>query len=1430
VVAATYDRVSLAFEPNVGQVRGADSERVKFVARQPGCTVFLMATGTTIQLRRRERGPEPDTLPHARGTSRSVNSKPDGLATVQIQLIGADSRSAMFGTDLLPGKTNYLLGKDAAQWRQNVPTYGKVAVRNVYPGIDEVFYGRKGRLEFDFIVHPGADPGAVKLAPQALQRGSQSPRPRVGISADGDLVIKTAGGDLRLARPLAYQPAAGQGATAAEDSDSEPATHKAEWVGAQFVPYGNDQFGIRVARYDRSKPLIIDPVLTYSTYLGGSGYDAASAIAVDSSGNAYVTGQTDSLDFPAAGGAQNSIGGGACGSSLDAHTCFDAFVTKLAPSGASVIYSTYLGGSGDDRGTGIGLDTTGNAYVTGITNSADFPVANAIQPNLAGGVCGSSTDPEPCFDAFVTKLDPTGSAVVYSTYLGGTGQDLAAGIAVDSAGEATIAGSTSSLDFPVSAGALQGSYGGGTLDAFIARLDSSGGTPVYSTYLGGSGEDRGLAVAVGASGDTYVSGSTTSNDFPAVNGFQAANAGGACGSATSPIPCTDAFVARIDSQGKGFVYSTYLGGTGGDTANAIAVDAYDAAYVTGSTTSPDFPTTSDSLQRTGGGNSVDVFISKVAPQGSSLEYSTYLGGIGQEAAYGIALDSARNAYITGYANDLEFPVASPVEGTGGGFNDAFVSKLNVNGSALIFSTYLGGRGDEAGEGIAVDSAGDAYVAGWTFSTDFPTTSALEPSYLGGSYDAFVARLSGLSLPVASLSKNALVFAAQGIGTNSALKRVTFTNDGDAVLNISNIAVSGEFTESDDCPAELQPQSSCTLSISSDPSDLGPQEGSVTVTDKVWGSPQIISLAGNGIPSPVAAFSPGSLNFQSQLVGTASPLQFVMLANPGSATLEISSVTEVGDFLETNDCDGSVVAGGHCTFRVAFEPKAAGTSSGYVSINDNAPGSPHVILLAGTGTGPNINLSRMSVTFPDQAVGTDGSPQTLNLASTGVIALNIASIVAHGDFSESNDCPSSLAPGAACTIEVSFSPAIRGLRIGSVAITDDAAESPQVISLSGRGVTPIADLSNSSVDFADQGVSTASSPKTVALANNGGDALTISSIASSGDFSQANNCGAQLAPGASCEIQLAFVPTTFGTRTGTLSVQDDAQSSPQTASLVGTGVTAFTLAAAPSQATVLAGTETASFTVAATSPYSYSRAIALGCDSSSTIQCAFEPPTIAPGGQSVLTVGDLSQPASNTLSFRVTGASEGQTASLPVSVMIADYSISAAPTEQTIALGSQATFSLSVVALNGFNQPVSIECSGTPAFATCQALPSSVTPSQGNPAHVIVMVTTTAPAFTDFRPVGSPREFREAFQLGVGMVLIAGVYFLICSARNRTSRRRAIVLCAMELFIVLLWAGCGGGGQSMVVHHPGTPAGSYDLQIRGSAGQLVHSTTVTLKIG
>jgi hypothetical protein len=675
----SYGKLPLQFEQNQGQT----DKSARFLARGPGYSLYLTTGEAVLMLSK----PAAD----ARAPAKSV--------AIRMGLVDAAPKPVVTGRDELPGKTNYFIGRDPAKWRTHVPTYAKVHYRNVYPGIDLVYYGKQRQLEYDFVVAPGADPKKIVLGFKGADK--------LEIDARGDLVLHTADGDVRQHKPVVYQEVDGN----------------RQEIAGSYVRKSANRVGFHVAAYDASRPLVIDPVLVYSTYLGGGGVDGAGRIAVDVRGNAYVVGNTGS-PFPTTPGAFQGTPRGS----------FDAFVAKFDSTG-SLVYSTYLGGAGFDTGTAIAVDHRGNAYVTGVTSSADWPTTpGAFQPSFAG---------PSFFDAFVAKLDPSGSGLVYSTYLGGNGIDQASGIAVDADDSAYVTGSTTSTNFPTTAGAFQttlASTSSFNADAFVTKLNAAGTALVYSTYLGGSGNDQGAAIAVDPRGNAYTTGLTRSIDFPTTAGaFQTTFA-------SASIFIDDAFVTKLNSDGSGLVYSTYLGGGNEDRGVGIAVDERGNVYATGLTNSSNFPTANAFQPVQAGGLDpfgevlFDAFVTKLDPSGSVLVYSTYLGGGGDDRASDIAIDPRGNAYIVGITDSVNFPVANAVQSAfAGGRSDAFVTKLDSAGASLVYSTYLGGEGLDQGLGIAVDAPGRTYISGNTNSIRFPTVNAFQASP-GGRGDAFVAKI------------------------------------------------------------------------------------------------------------------------------------------------------------------------------------------------------------------------------------------------------------------------------------------------------------------------------------------------------------------------------------------------------------------------------------------------------------------------------------------------------------------------------------------------------------------------------------------------------------------------------------------------------------------------------------------------------------------
>jgi hypothetical protein len=715
-IQASYAALPLAFEPNRGN----------------GYTLFLTANEAVFSLQSRSAGGSSVRRGAGMPTKNSqahVNSPKSASAVVRMQLLGGNSLATVAASGQMPGTSNYFLGNDPSKWRTDVAHYARISYQDVYPGVNMAFHGAQRQPEFDFVVAPAANPAPIGFHFTGAQR--------IKTDDSGNLILSSAAGDVLLHKPVAYQQQ--NGARQAVD--------------ARFILKANNQVGFELGNYDRSRELVIDPSVSYSysTYLGGNGNDEGFGIAFDGSGNAYVTGQTASQNFP-------GTSGGFTGTA-------QVFVTKINSSGSSLVYSTYVGGSGanGDSGNAIAVDSSGNAFVTGGTTSTDFPTTGGAFQTTLKGTTGN---------AFVFKLNSSGGKT-YSTYLGGTGQDIALGIALasDGSGDVYVVGETSSHDFPTQ-GALQGYLTGSNGSGFVTKMNSSGTALVYSTYLGGSSTGNGdlvAAVAADSSDNAYVTGQTFSSTFHTTAGaFQTT-----CGSCTGGN--SNAFVTVINPGGSAYVYSTFLGGSGLDVGDGIAVDSAQSAYVTGATESSNFPTTSGAWQTTFG-SITDAFVTKLNPAGSALVYSTYVGGSGFDTGEAIAVDGTNNAYVTGQTSSADFPTAGPTQSAlnGGGntsSSDAFVTEINAAGSAPVFSTYLGGSGDEDDGGfgaIAVDNSGATiYVTGYTQSSDFPTAgSAYQAANGGGGLaDAFVVKYTqGPSFTIAASTPAAVAPGTSGAST------------------------------------------------------------------------------------------------------------------------------------------------------------------------------------------------------------------------------------------------------------------------------------------------------------------------------------------------------------------------------------------------------------------------------------------------------------------------------------------------------------------------------------------------------------------------------------------------------------------------------------------------------------------------------------------
>jgi hypothetical protein len=666
-------RLPLSFEPNEGQGLAP----MEFLARGRGYALYIGRSGAVMDL----SGPTADTS-----------------AALGIELKGADLSSRIRAEEKLIGVSHYFVGSDPAAWRTNIPQYAKVRALGIYPGIDLVYYGHQQELEFDFVVGPGADPCRIVMSLEGAKN--------ISVDRHGDLLAEVGKREIRIRRPVAYQ-------------GEEAGAQKVE---SEFVLLGRNEVGFDVGAYDRSRLLVIDPSIAYATYFGSgtTSFESISGLAVDQAGCLFIQGTTMATNFPMANPLYPTAPGGS----------HDTFVSKINAAGDTLLFSTYFGGNGRDFAAGMAIDADGDIYLTGSTDSTNFPTVSPLQPAF-GGSSGCTGD------AFLAKMKGDGSALIYSTYLGGSADDEAMGVSVDAAESAYVSGRTESVNFPL-ANAYQANNHGG-MEIFISKVNAAGSAFVYSTYLGGSGNESGARIAATSDGYACVAGHTSSTDFPLVNAYQPTYGGqGANG-------IGDVFVTKLDPSGQSPAFSTYLGGNGDDMWPSVAAGMDGAVYVTGDTSSTNFPTV-NAYQAARAG-SWDAFVAAFSSDGTSLIYSTYLGGSGSghDDPYGIAVNALGNAYVAGITRSTDFPTVDPIQASLSGESDGYISVFAADGKSLAFSTFLGGTG---GDGLAnpkLDADGNIYVNG-NASTGFPITpGSLMPNPPGGGSGGFcLAKIEGLS--------------------------------------------------------------------------------------------------------------------------------------------------------------------------------------------------------------------------------------------------------------------------------------------------------------------------------------------------------------------------------------------------------------------------------------------------------------------------------------------------------------------------------------------------------------------------------------------------------------------------------------------------------------------------------------------------------------
>src|SRR5579859_327394 len=1026
-VAETYGKLPLTFEANQGQ----SDKQVKFLSRGQGYTLFLTGDEAVLSLRRAPAEmSDRDKL--ARLAPAAFKATDLNSAVLRMKLVGANTSSTASGTSEQEGKSNYFIGNDPSQWRTNVANYSQVRYREAYPGVDLVYYGNQQQLEYDFVVAPGADARVIKLdvAAESAISGKRTSAP-LRIADNGDLLVPTEDGEVRFHKPVVYQP---ENSADVRSVGGDPAAVTAQnSVDGRWVLQGGNQVGFEVASYDASRPLVIDPALSYSTYIGGTGTDGAFGVAIDQYGGAYVTGFTSSTNFPTKNPLQKSNAGG-----------IDTFVLKLNRTGTGLVYSTYIGGSGTEYPFGIAVDSTGEAYELGNTGSANFPTtAGAFQTTCAS--CSNYPD------VFVTKLSSTGAALVYSTFIGGSGDDRAFGITLDSAEDAYIVGWTTSNDFPVTPLAFQTQNNGGISDVFVSELNTSGSALVYSTYLGGSGQDVGFGVALDSANNTIVTGYTYSTDFPVTAGaFQ-----------TTTTANGAAWVTKLNVGGSALIYSTFLGGTTGTSAgNSVKVDTAGNAYVTGYTCASDFPTTAGVVQSTFGGDCTpaggDAFVTKLNPTGSAPVYSTYLGGSGDDVGFSIGLDQSNNAYTTGRSSSTNYPVTpGAFQSTMAGGYDCIYTILNSTGTSMLYSTYLGGTAVDVAFVMAVDKLGNSYMIGRTYSTNFPVTPGVLQSTLKGSTNAIVYKFT----PGDQAWPMALNFGTETVGVTSTPLSTMLTNSGTTTLNLTSQSIVGTAAAdysitANTCATTLAAGASCTVTIVFTPSVTGTRSAVLAFSDAAQNSPQNVALTGVGSTSAVS-LTPASLTYATQLIGTNSPSQAATLTNTGTVTVTISSIAITGPYSQTNNCGSTLTANASCTLNVVFTPNKAGTLTGTLTVTDDAPNSPQQVALSGVGT--VVSFSPTSLSFGNQTVKTSSAPQNITMTNVGTTAVTITKISITGSrvssFSETNNCPISpatLTAGASCTISATFTPQLKGALNANVTVQDTGGGSPQNVPMSGTG--------------------------------------------------------------------------------------------------------------------------------------------------------------------------------------------------------------------------------------------------------------------------------------------------------------------------------------------------------------------------------------------
>jgi hypothetical protein len=1224
---AIYAGLPLLFEKNEGQT----SPQVNFLSRTPAYTLFLTGREAII----RNNDGKKNTVP------------------LRMQWVGAQGSVTGSGEQEIAGKSNYLIGNDASQWRTKIANYERVKYSGVYPGVDLVYYGNHEKLEYDLVVAPGADPKAIHL------HFAGKSRLRID-KGSGDLLVRNRGGEVRFHKPDVYQ----------QDGAAQQA------IAGNYVLSSKNTVSFAVGDFDHTRTLVIDPYVVYSTVFGGStaaglASNILTGMAVDSSGFVYLHGITNFTNVPTTNGAVQP----ACNLLTGNTQCSNFFVAKFdtTKSGAaSLVYATYLGGSESKIQSGeqnaiytqansLAVDSSGDAYITGYSSTYNYPTTSNAYSTTCGWAGSTS-----CFGGILSKLNPTGTALLYSTYfpeasIGGSyGVTEPVMIALDSSQNAYIAGLANPGLITTDGSADTSGY----FVPFIAAFDTtkSGTTSlIYSQYLSLNQDYPVVALAADASGNAYLAGDFWPANNPAsgvtsapitLNGFQTTT-GNSVG--IGPI------LLRLNHAGA-ITYASYVGSSNGDPGvyylSALSVDATGIAYVGGKIATP--APVMNGLAATSS-ITAGSYLAKVNTNvtgTASLLYASFLTANANNGSQINALADNGSGLVAfvGTENattaDISTIEVNPLsQATNGSFIQfaGIVDTTKTGDSALTFLSEVGGV--EAMFAVSFDpsNANNLILGGaaeiGAVSNPFVSVPASFATTEGSTNDPpFFYKISLTSPANLTVSPTALTFSNQVVTTTSASQPVTVTNTGTTAITFTSISASTQYGETDNCGTSLAASASCTVNVTFTPTATGTQTGTLTLTDSDPSSPQTVSLSGTGAAgTPQAVLNPTTVAFGSQTVSTTSSTQIVTLSNPGAAALSITGITltgaNPGDFADTSACGTSLAAGSSCNISVNFTPASATAFSASLSVADNATGSPQTIPLTGTGIAastPQAVLSPTTLSFPSTTVNSTSAPMSVKLSNPGTAALTISGITIGGanptDFAETNTCGGSLTAGASCTISVTFTPGSVASFAATVSVADNATGSPQTATLSGSGTAlaaPVASLSPTTVSFGNVVSGVISSAQTVTLSNTGNAALTISGITIGGanpsDFAETNTCGSSLAAGVSCMISVTFTPGSVASFSATISVADSAAGSPQTASLSGAGIAApdFTVTATPATETVsYGGLATYQVMVGAING-DFSNAVALsatGLPAGAT--ATFTPASVTPGGESegsVLTI-------------------------------------------------------------------------------------------------------------------------------------------------------------------------------------------------------------------